>query len=167
MAKKISQIASLIAIVFTIYSCSNDSLKSNSTESVPEKNVDYNYSPAELETMDLINEYRVSNGLNALEKINYISVKSEEHNNYMITNDIVSHDDFVARSEDIIKVLGVKKVSENIAYNYNTPQGALNAWLDSPEHKKNILGDHTNFGISITQNPINGKKYYTNIFVKY
>jgi uncharacterized protein YkwD len=166
MAKKISQIASLIAIVFTIYSCSNDSLSSNPKESVPEKTVDYNYSPAELETMDLINKYRVSNGLNALEKINYISVKSQEHNNYMITNDIVSHDDFVARSEDIIKVLGVKKVGENIAYNYNTPQAALNAWINSPEHKKNILGDYTNFGISITQNPANGKKYYTNIFVK-
>ncbi|WP_371414553.1 CAP domain-containing protein [Flavobacterium sp. YO12] len=136
MAKNNNQIALLIAIVFTIYSCSNDTLNSNPTESVPERIVDYNYSNAELETMDLINEYRVSNGLNILGKINYISVKSEEHNIYMITNDIVTHDNFVARSEDIIKVLGVKKVSENIAYNYNSPQAALNAWLDSPEHKK-------------------------------
>ncbi|MET3022244.1 CAP domain-containing protein [Flavobacterium hydatis] len=117
--------------------------------------------------MDLINEYRTSIGLNTLEKINYVSVKSEEHNNYMITNNIVSHDDFVARSGDIIKVLGVIKVSENIAYNYNTPKAALDAWLASPEHKKNIIGDYTNFGISVTENPINGRKYYTNIFVKY
>jgi uncharacterized protein YkwD len=168
MAKNISLIISLIAIVFTLHSCSNDSNNNDeTTKSTPEIVIDYNYNSSELEVMDLINEYRTSIGLNTLEKINYVSVKSEEHNNYMITNNIVSHDDFVARSGDIIKVLGVIKVSENIAYNYNTPKAALNAWLASPEHKKNIIGDYTNFGISVTENPINGRKYYTNIFVKY
>lgn len=168
MAKNISLIISLITIVFTLHSCSNDSSNSNeTTKPIPEIVVDYNYTPAELEVMDLINKYRTSIGLNTLEKINYVSVKSEEHNNYMITNNIVSHDDFVARSEDIIKALGVIKVSENIAYNYNTPKAALDAWLASPEHKKNITGDYSNFGISVTENPINGRKYYTNIFVKY
>ena len=166
MTQKISQIAFLIAILFSIYSCSNDSLKSNSTESVSGENVNYDYTPTELETMGLINDYRVSIGLNTLEKVNYISVKSQEHNTYMIANDVVNHDNFVTRSEDIIKVLGVKKVRENIAYNYNTPQAALNAWLKSPEHKETITGDFTSFGVSVTENPANGKKYYTNIFAK-
>jgi uncharacterized protein YkwD len=52
-------------------------------------------------------------------KINHMSFKSEEHDNYMIANNVVNHNDFVARSENII--LGAKTVSENIAYNYNTP----------------------------------------------
>lgn len=115
--------------------------------------------------MALINSYRVGIGLNALEKNNYISIKSEEHDNYMINNNVVNHDNFISRSENIIKVLGAKKVSENIAYNYNTPQAALEAWLKSPGHKENIEGDFTNFGISIRVNP-DGRKYYTNIFVK-
>jgi len=34
------------------------------------------------------------------------------------------------------------------------------------EHKKIINGDFTDFGISIRENPVSGKKYYTNIFVK-
>jgi uncharacterized protein YkwD len=62
--------------------------------------------------------------------------------------------------------LGALKVSENIAYNYNSPQGAFDAWLNSPEHSENIEGDFTNFGISIRENPVNHKKYYTNIFEK-
>ncbi|TRX35208.1 CAP domain-containing protein [Flavobacterium sp. ZT3R18] len=126
----------------------------------------FEYSPVELETMALINNYRVSIGLNALERINYVSHKSEEHDNYMITNNVVNHDDFVARSENIIKVLGAKKVSENIAYNYNNAKAAFDAWLKSEGHRENMEGDFTHFGIAVRENPVNGRKYYTNIFVK-
>jgi uncharacterized protein YkwD len=168
MSKQVSHITLFITLLLTLLSCTNDALnKSTSSGPVPEVNIEYNYTPEELEVTDLINEYRASIGLNTLEIINYVSVKSEEHNNYMISNNVVNHNDFVARSEDIIKTLGVIKVSENIAYNYKTPQAAVNAWLASPEHKKNIIGDYTNFGISITKNPINSRNYYTNIFVKY
>jgi uncharacterized protein YkwD len=65
--------------------------------------------------MKLINDYRLS-----VEKINYISVQSEEHDNYMISNNVVNHDGFVDRSENIIKTQGAKTVGENIAYNYTS-----------------------------------------------
>lgn len=84
----------------------------------------------------------------------------------MIANKVVNHNDFVARSKNIVTVLGAKKLAENIAYNYNTSQGAFDAWMNSPEHKENIVGDFTNFGISIRVDSDNGKKYYTNIFIK-
>jgi uncharacterized protein YkwD len=116
--------------------------------------------------MNLINAHRVSKGLNPLEKINHMSYKSEEHDYYMIANNVVNHNDFVARSENIMKTLGAVSVSENIAYNYNTPQAVLNAWLASPSHKENIEGNFTHFGIAIKENPATGKKYYTNIFAK-
>lgn len=167
MAKKINQIASVIVILFTIHSCANDTSISNEPEPIPIVVVEYNYTPIELETMDLINKYRVSKGLNTLGTINYLSLKAEEHTNYMMVNNAVSHDNFAVRLKDIVRTLGVIKVSENIAYNYNTPQEALDAWLNSPEHKKNIMADYTNFGISVRQHPINIRKYYTNIFVKY
>ncbi len=82
-----------------------------------------------------------------------------------ISNNVVNHNYFVARSENLISVLGAKRVGENIAYNYNTPKSIVNAWLNSPTHKENIEGDYTHFGISIRTNP-DGKKYYNNIFVK-
>jgi uncharacterized protein YkwD len=156
----------LLTVVFTMNSCSSDASEAAPVEAKSQAVASYTYSANELEAMKLINDYRVSVGLNALVQINHISYKSEEHDNYMITNNVVNHDDFVARSENIIKVLGAKTVGENIAYNFNTPEAALTAWLNSPGHKQNIEGNFTHFGIAIRENPTTGKKYYTNIFAK-
>jgi uncharacterized protein YkwD len=167
MKTKLLSVLLLVAVMYTMNSCSTDASEVSTVDNnTVQKVVNYSYSESEIETMKLINEYRVSVGLNPLEKINHISYKSEEHDYYMINNNVVNHNDFVARSENIMKVLGAKTVSENIAYNYSTPQAALNAWLASPGHKENIEGDFTHFGISIRENPVTGKKYYTNIFAK-
>ncbi|WP_413998271.1 CAP domain-containing protein [Flavobacterium sp. W1B] len=158
----------LLAIaVFILISCSSDmSSGGKDTETKSEIVLNYTYNASELETMNLINNYRVSVGLNRLEIINHLSSKSEEHDNYMIINNAISHDGFVARSENIMKTLGAKTVAENVARNYDTPQSVLVAWLESPGHKENIVGNFTHFGIAIKENPETGKKYYTNIFVK-
>lgn len=156
----------LVAVICTMNSCSSEASEAATVDASSQKVVNYSYNAIEIETMDLINAYRVSIGLNPLEKINHMSYKSEEHDNYMIANNVVNHNDFVARSENIMKTLGAKTVSENIAYNYSTPQAVLNAWLASPGHKENIEGNFTHFGIAIKENPATGKKYYTNIFAK-
>ncbi|TDD76870.1 CAP domain-containing protein [Flavobacterium caseinilyticum] len=156
----------LVPFLWTMNSCSSDASETQPVNTTVQKSVTYSYNTIELETMNLINAHRISVGLNPLEKINYMSVKSEEHNDYMIANNVVNHNDFVARSEDIIKTLGAKTVSENIAFNFNTPQSVLTAWLASPGHKENIEGNFTHFGIAIKENPVTGKKYYTNIFAK-
>jgi uncharacterized protein YkwD len=167
MELKYLRLSFVATILFFMVSCTvEDEVLSTETADTPALILDYNYSADELETMTLINNYRVSIGLNTLEKINHISYKSEEHDDYMIANNVVNHNDFEVRSANIMKVLGAKKVSENIAYNYNSPKGAFDAWLKSEGHKENIEGDFTNFGISIRENPVNGKKYYTNIFIK-
>ena len=158
--------ALLVVLILVMNSCSSDASEVTKAESKSQIVLNYTYSPSEIEAMNLINDYRASVGLNRLEKINHISYKSEEHDNYMIVNNVVNHYDFVTRSENIMNVLGAKTVAENIAYNYNTPQAALNAWLASPGHKENIVGNFTHFGIAIKENPVTGEKYYTNIFAK-
>lgn len=155
----------LITILLTMISCSADSTEDTSSANTPSEVTSYTYNTTELETMTLINQYRVSIGLNELKQINHISYKSEEHDEYMIANNVVNHNDFVARSENIKKVLGATNVSENIAYDFNSPQAVLNAWLKSPNHKENIEGNYTHFGLAIRVNAA-GKKYYTNIFAK-
>ncbi len=160
----------LLTTLFTTGSCTteaNDLIveKTEETTIIP-KSVEYSYSPIELQTLALINAYRVNSKLKALDKMSHLSMKSEEHDIYMINNNVVSHDNFTARSENIIKMVGAIKVSENIAYNYNTPQAVFEAWMNSAGHKENIKGDFTHFGIAIRENPLNGKKYYTTIFVK-
>lgn len=154
----------LLAIVLTMNSCSPDDATDTSSEARLVQ--DYSYNATEIELAKQINDYRISIGLNALETVNHISYKSEEHNEYMIANNVVNHDFFQERSQNIIQVLGAVKVNENVAYNYITPEAALHAWLNSPGHKANIEGEFTHFGISVTVNPENGKKYYTNIFMK-
>lgn len=166
MKAKLFSALLLVAIMYTTDSCSSDASEADSAAVSSQIVNDYIYNSTELETMSLINAHRTKVGLSELKIINHISFKSEEHDEYMITNNVVNHDDFVARSENIIKVLGAKNVGENIAYNYTTPQSAVDAWLRSQGHKENIEGDYTHFGISVRENPINGKKYYTNIFVK-
>jgi uncharacterized protein YkwD len=156
----------LVVALYALNSCSSeDSLPEEPTNTAI-TSANYTYNSSELEAMSLINSYRTSIGLSSLERINYISIKSEEHVNYMITNNVVNHDDFVNRSQDIINNLKAKSVSENVAYNYASPKAAVEAWLKSEGHKKNIEGNYTHFGISVKENPTNGKKYYTNIFVK-
>jgi uncharacterized protein YkwD len=165
MKAKLLRVLLLVAVVYSMNSCSSDSSEAPSSSTATMKVMDYSYDSSELEAMNLINTYRVSVGLNELKQINHISYKSEEHDHYMIRNNVVNHNDFVARSENLISVLGAKRVGENIAYNYNSPQSVVKAWLNSPTHKENLDGDYTHFGISIRTNP-DGKKYYTNIFVK-
>ena len=179
----------LLTVICTLNSCSTDSYEAPVTTAasapaatdkrVPVKPAvpatpvtpapdaySYTYTAVEIQLMDLINAYRVNNGLKSLLKTNYISSKAEVHNNYMISTGILSHDNFTARSQDIMKVLGANSTGENVAYNYSTAQAAFDAWLASPGHKANILGDFTNFGISIRVNPTDGRKYYTNIFAR-
>ncbi len=153
-----------IVLVFAFASCSNESTQDLAVDASQIMN--YNSSLDEVELARLINLYRVSVGNSELEIINHLSYKSEEHNLYMIDNNVVNHDFFELRAANIIQVLGAIRVGENIAYNYSTPNSALNAWLNSPEHKEKLDDDYTHFGISISINPENGKKYYTNIFMK-
>ena len=84
----------------------------------------------------------------------------------MIGTNILSHDNFSARSQDIMKTLGAKSVGENVAYNKSTPKAAFDAWLASAGHKANIEGDYTHFGMSIRVSSVDGRIYYTNIFAK-
>ena len=153
-----------MVLVFTFASCSKDSSEETEEQLALVTNFDYNAD--ELELANKINAYRVSVGKNALEIVNHVSYKSLEHNQYMITNNVVNHDYFDSRANNIIQVLGAVRVGENVAYNFSTPNAVLNAWLNSAGHKQNLDGDYTHFGISIKVNPANGKKYYTNMFMK-
>lgn len=127
----------------------------------------YEYSVDELNLMCRINDYRESKGFSKLSIVDYISYLSAQHNQSMIQKKLVNHNGFSERSNDLMQLYGVVKVSENVAYNYKSNKAVLEAWLNSPSHNKNIEGDFTHFGLSISKDTISGKKFYTNIFVKY
>ncbi|NHN26721.1 CAP domain-containing protein [Flavobacterium jejuense] len=163
MNKKIVILFALLLTITLLTACSSNTENLDSNEIETSKN--YSHSPSELELLDMVNAYRVENGLNALEIIEHISFKGGEHNDYMIATQQVNHDGFSQRKSNFEIVLGAVKVGENVAYGYATTQAAMNAWINSQEHKAVILGDYTHFGISVKTDS-NNKKYYTNMYIK-
>ena len=164
MKKFLPQIAFLLLVNFSLVSCSKEETTETSTTTTNVSAAKYAYTNEENEVLNLINNYRQSKGLKVLEKVDYMSTLSEGHDKYMITAGKVSHDYFQDRYEALVKNLGAKNASENVAYNYASPQSVFNAWLASDGHRANIEGNFTHFGIAIRTNA-EGKKYYTNLFM--
>lgn len=124
------------------------------------------YSEMELEILDLVNEYRISIGLNALSPLNVVSSIAETHTNYMVTTGKVGHDNFPERQQKLVQIANAKTVGENVAYGYNSAHGVVNAWLNSEGHRAIIENaEYTNFGISTEKN-IEGRNFFTQIFIK-
>jgi uncharacterized protein YkwD len=156
----------LFALIFsnlTLTSCSSDSESVSPTATESQKS--YSHDATELELLDLINTYRIDNNLNPLEIIEHISYKSGEHNDYMLATNTVNHNGFTERKTNLKEVLGAFRVGENVAFGYSSPQSTLNAWVASPTHKVNLEGDYTHYGASIRIDS-EGRKYYTNMFIK-
>jgi uncharacterized protein YkwD len=147
-------------IVFVLTSCSTDS-----STKIPEQVLEYAYSNEETDLLNIVNSYRENKGLNRLTVLNHASYLCAEHNKYMIRTKSVNHDSFVSRSDELITLFKATNVSENIGYDYLSNQAVFAAWLGSSNHKKNIEGSFTHFGLSIRRDPVSGKSYYTNIFV--
>ncbi|GGZ70697.1 CAP domain-containing protein [Algibacter mikhailovii] len=150
--------------VMTLLSCSTDSLDDNAN-SLELNLVETEAKAIEIEILGLINDYRLSLDLDPLKEMSVIKSVANSHTYYMIDNDVVSHDNFFARSNYLKSNIGAKTVSENVAYGFGTAQGVVNAWIKSENHKANLEGDYTNFDIS-AEKSIEGRWYFTNIFIK-
>ena len=157
--------AALFVLTISLVSLTSCSSDSESVTNSSETAKNYSHSTLELHLLDEVNTYRVSVGLNALQIIEHISYKSNEHNSYMISINQVNHDGFIDRKTNLQQVLGAGRVGENVAYAYSTAASTVAAWVASPSHKANLEGDYTHFGASIKIDE-EGKKYYTNMFIK-
>lgn len=157
----------VLACIFVFSSCTKDTeLPEDYSALKTAELVDFiAYSEIEIEILDAVNEYRRTQGLSFLERVDDITLLAEDHNRYMIENKIVNHDNFDKRYFTLVKELGAKAVSENIGFGYRTADAVVQAWIKSEGHKKNIEGDFSHFGISVEQDE-EGKNYFTNIFVK-
>ncbi len=150
-----------IAISFT--SCSTDNIdeKFEDTSSVviPEAK------QIEIEILELINQHRITVGLNVLGNNNLIKGQAYSHTDYMVNINEVNHDNFYSRKNYLVNNANALKVSENVAYGFSSASSVVNAWLNSEGHKENIEGDFTDFEIS-AELGANNKWYFTNIFIK-
>ncbi|NRD22530.1 CAP domain-containing protein [Winogradskyella litoriviva] len=152
-----------IIVLFSFTSCSTEAMEDEITTievpSTPQAKL------IEIEIMELINEHRINLGLNALQNHDTVKAVALTHTNYMIEEAHVSHDYFFLRKETLQANASANVVTENVGYGFSSADGVVNAWLNSPSHRANIEGDHTDFDVSAEQNE-EGKWYFTNMFIK-
>jgi uncharacterized protein YkwD len=162
--KRLFKMPLVALLVVLSFSCTTDSID-DKADAIELSLITPETKSIEVEILELINNHRLSLGLNALSDMSLVKSVAFTHTDYMVDNNEVSHANFYKRSEYLKANAGAKKVTENVAYGYSSAQSVVNAWLKSESHRANIEGDFTNFDIAAEEN-IEGKWYYTNIFIK-
>lgn len=83
----------------------------------------------------LINQFRIGQGLGALQWERGLAELAAQHGAYMDHMGKLSHDNFQQRYESAASGVCV----ENVAWNLNTPEALLEHWKNSPQHAQNLL----------------------------
>lgn len=162
-------------------SCSSSSSMSESlpSQSLPSKRVPPStvsqksnsptFATLEQSVDQQINQYRKSRNLPPLSLDSRISEQARLHSEAMASGRVpFSHNGFEDRVKAIAKSIPYRAAAENVAYNqgYSKPdQQAVQGWLKSPGHYKNIVGDYDLSGIGVAKNA-KGEYYLTQIFIK-
>lgn len=115
----------------------------------------YNYSTSEVNLIEQVNNYRVTNGLLPLQSVDHIGYLCSEHNQNMIQTEVVGHQNFEERINNLKLTMNATNVSELVGYNYSTNQSVITAFIAKPSCKK-ILDEpnRSRIGVAITISPL-------------
>lgn len=117
------------------------------------------------EVLKLVNEHRAEMNLPALQMKDDISKAATIHSGNMASHKIpLSHEGFDERVGGLMKKYGAHGGAENVVDGAKTAQKALDLWLHSPGHRKNIEGNFNLTGIGIAT-ASDGTIYITQIFI--
>ena len=161
MSHLLGRILLIVFLCGTMIACEKEELNSET----PIDHIEMQYISFELEVANVVNEHRKELGLPTLKLLNIISKEAESHSIYMLEQESLNHDNLDIRVSNLINKANALSVGENVAFGYSTPQAALNAWIASAGHKANLEGDYSHYGVSIRIDN-DGRKYYTNMFIK-
>ena len=118
-------------------------------------------------TNEQINKYRASKKLPPLSIDSRISQIARIHSDHMASGKVkFSHDGFDGRAKAI--TVPYQSFAENVAYNmgFSDPvRNAVDGWIKSDGHRKNMEGQFNLTGIGIAKNA-KGEYYFTQLFVR-
>ena len=126
-----------------------------------------NYKQWETKILTLVNDIRVKNNVEKLQldpeltQIAIIKTKDMVKNNYF-----EHYSPLYGNPWDLATLFDYEYncFGENIARNYTSPEETVNAWMNSPNHRANILNSsYTYMGVGI-EKAKNGKYYITQHF---
>ena len=118
----------------------------------------------------MINNAREQNGLNALAFDGSLNAVAETRSQDLINRNYFSH--YTPEGTNVFDVMRASGVSfryagENLAQSapasVGTPEGFMNAWMNSPTHMANILrAQYTKIGVSMVE--IDSRRVVTTVF---
>lgn len=128
-----------------------------------------NIEQLELSVYQQVNEYRKSKNLPPLKLDPNISEQCRIHSNSMANGQVsFGHGGSEARFKKIGQFAPWREIAENVAFNsgYSNPgKEAVEGWIESPGHQRNMVGNFDLTGVGIVRNA-KGEYYFTQIFVR-
>lgn len=152
----------LVYLVLAFTACSKEAYGPAGIPDIPEAE---NVVEVEQELMGVVNDHRISLGYSALQYSPIAHEYANEHNDYMIAQGDLSHDNFSARASGIAGEVNAEYVAENVAKDYNTASEAFQGWLNSTSHKKTMEGEFTHSAVSVKKDT-DGNFYFTQLFYR-
>ena len=123
----------------------------------------------ESEVVRLVNVERAKNGLQPLKENWELSRVARYKSQDMANKNYFSHTSPTYGSPfRMMESFGIRysAAGENIAMGQQTPQAVMNAWMNSPGHRSNILSpSYGQIGVGLAKNK-NGRAYWTQMFIK-
>ena len=116
------------------------------------------------ELIDLVNQHRLSIGKPLLVRNATADQLAQEHANYMIEKQEVTHDNYDKRWDVLEQKENADEVTENLGFDV-TADKALAACLSNVWLKANVEGDFTHTGLAVKKDD-QGRYFYTQIFFK-
>ncbi|RLN49942.1 hypothetical protein BBJ29_001694 [Phytophthora kernoviae] len=111
----------------------------------------------------LVNKQRAAQGLSSLCLNSKLLSSSARHSDDMAKNNYMAHNgsDGSTMEERITEAGFIwTAVGENVAAGQEDVESVMTAWMNSPEHKANILGDYKMFGSAYAYNADTEYKHY-------
>lgn len=131
-----------------------------------------NITAVERTAFDLLNKKRVEKGLSPLLWSSDLEVVARQHSQNMAEFQFFSHrgldNKLVSDRADDAGVGRWRAIGENIAFNrgFDDPVSkAVELWLDSPSHRRNLLGENwkeSAVGVAVADD---GSYYFTQVFL--
>jgi len=167
--KKLYGTLLVIVLAITLSDCSTSTTQEETQDytevTLGNEKITVDPTAMETEVMTLVNNHRASKGLSMLENSSTTYKYAEEHNDYMISKNKLSHDNFQSRAEKIAEETNAISVSENVARYYTSAEKTMEGWLNSTSHRDAMEGNFTHTTLSV-QLDKQGRPYYTQIFIK-
>jgi uncharacterized protein YkwD len=109
---------------------------------------------------DLISNFRHGHGEGRVTLDPMLNRIAQAQADAMAARDVLDHDVLGPFSSRVASA-GAERAAENIAYGYDTFAKTLGQWINSPEHRKNLLlGDASRVGVAHTQSSKTHRIYW-------